>query len=53
MKKQYIIPDMTVVKIGATVLAPASSLDKNDGVISSNDAVLCRGFLDFEDDEEE
>lgn len=53
MKKQYMIPNMTVVKIGATVLQPASSLDKNSETVSDGNEILSRGFFDFDDEDEE
>ena len=53
MKKQYMIPNMTVVKIGATVLQPASSFDKNPETVSNGNEILSRGFWDFDEDEEE
>jgi hypothetical protein len=55
MKKQYISPSMECIKIKAVSML-AGSLPKNsdpNSVISDNDAVLGRGFLDFEDDEED
>ena len=53
MKKQYMIPNMTVVKIGATVLQPASSLDKNSETVSDGNEILSRGFWDFDDEDED
>jgi len=55
MKKQYISPSMECIKIKAVKML-VDSLTKNsdpDSVISDNDAVLGRGFLDFDDDEED
>ena len=55
MKKQYISPSMECIKIKAVSML-AGSLPKNsnpDSVISDNDAVLGRGFLDFGDEEDE
>ena len=55
MKKQYIIPDMTIFKMGATVLKAASEFEKGDPTqtVSDGNDILSRGFWDFDDDEEE
>ena len=53
MKKQYISPSMECIKIKAVKML-VDSLTKDDTTtISDNNAVLGRGFWDFDEDEEE
>jgi hypothetical protein len=51
MKKQYIIPNMTIVMVGATVLNSTSETLPMSG--NTTTEVHSRGFFDFDDDEEE
>ena len=53
MKKQYISPSMECIKIKAVKMLVDSLTKDGTTTISNNNAVLGRGFLDFEDDEEE
>ena len=53
MKKTYINPEMEVVKLKMSQVLLDGSLTKDsETVISSNDAVLGRGFDGFDDDDE-
>ena len=52
MKKQYIIPEIQVVKI-QTVSMIATSGPDGGGSTNDPDDLLSRGFLDFGDDEDE
>ena len=54
MKKQYIIPEIQVVKIQPNVLSVTSPAGPNAGGETNDpNSLLSRGFLDFDDEEEE
>ena len=55
MKKQYMIPEIQVVKIQPNVLSVTSHAgpDATNGSTNNPDDLLSRGFFDFDDDEDE
>ncbi len=52
MKKQYMIPEIQVVKI-QTVSMIATSGPQTGGSTNNSNDLLSRGFFDFDDDDEE
>ena len=55
MKKQYMIPEIQVVKIQPNVLSVTSPAgpDATNGSTNNPDDLLSRGFWDFGDDDED